>query len=117
VVFVALNHTVLDAVELSWRRFAGAMAPGFASSLLVAALAVPLATLLRSETGWPGQVRLIGVACVTGLLYLLCVLLVPRLLLGAELLDFVGKKLPPKGLAAKLHALILRERIRSSTDK
>ena len=75
--FLLMAQLSLALIEMSWRRFVGAHVPAVFLSVLVAAIAWPVATVLR-ETGAPAAVVLIGTLCAAGLCVLIAIRSAPQ---------------------------------------
>lgn len=102
IVFTSLNHTVLQAVGLSWKSLALAVAPGLFTGLVLAGIAYPVVSLLRAELELPAFLRLILVGLAAAGPYLLCILLFPRIFLGGELITFLDERLPKNAFLTHL---------------
>lgn len=102
IVFTSLNHTVLQAVGLSWKSLLPAVAPGLFTGLVLAGIAYPVVSLLRAELELPAFLRLVLVGLAAAGPYLLCILFFPRVFLGGELITFLDERLPKNAVFAHL---------------
>lgn len=75
--FLFMAQLSLVLIEMSWRQFVGAHVAAVFLSMLVAAVAWPIATMLRG-TDAPAAVVLIGTWCAAGLFALIAVRSAPQ---------------------------------------